>query len=418
MNINILEENKLIIPLIDSAIEAAKPEKYMKNILVKNNILYFNDIEISFKNNYLIAIGKAAISMVKSLRPFNFKKKIIISNEKDPLDEVIISSHPLSNENGYLGALEIMKLISETDENDLIVLLLSGGASSMLADYRIPIEIANSLFSDLMKAGANIFELNMVRKHLSFLKGGRFAKSTKSKILTLIISDVLGDDLSTIGSGPTYFDNSTFKDAIEVMKKFHLENKYSKILKMFTDPENFSITETVKDKEFPKDRVWNKIICNNEKALKAAETEGIRFGFNVINLGTIVSGEAKLVSGELYSKFSSLDKKSILISGGETVVTVNGGGKGGRNQELVLSLVNEIKENEVIASFGTDGIDGVTDAAGAVADYSTRKRSSIEEINEYLRNNDSYNFFKKMGTLIMTGPTGTNVMDVQILIKR
>ncbi|MGC8700003.1 MAG: glycerate kinase type-2 family protein [Thermoplasmata archaeon] len=416
MDINILQENKSIIPLIESAIQAALPEQYLNEVRLSNKYLNYKDLLIDFENIYLIAVGKAAPSMSKPFLNYKFKKRIIISNESYGLNDVIISSHPFSNENGYFGAKEIENLLKNTKENDLVLFLLSGGASSLLADYVIPIDIVNSLFSDLMKNGADIFDLNTVRKHLSFLKGGRMAKITKSKILSLIISDVMRDDLSIIGSGPTYYDNSSFIDAIEVIKKFKLDKKYEKIIEILNNPAKYSLLETIKKNEFPSWRVWNKIICNNEKSLKAVEKKGNEMGFNVLNIGTTVSGEAKIVSKEIYRKFEDLENNSVLVSGGETVVTVKGKGKGGRNQEFVLSLLGEIKENEVIASFGTDGIDGPTDAAGAAADFSTK--STMDEIKNYLENNDSYNFFKKKGTLIFTGPTGTNVMDVQIFMKK
>lgn len=416
--LNILEDSKIVIPLIEEAIEAAKPGKYLKNVKIQDKMLHYKDYEIKFENIYLIAVGKAAISMVRPFLDIKLKERVIVSIEKNGIDDVIVSSHPLSSESGYLGAKKIVNLLSKATENDLILFLLSGGASAILGDYIIPVEQANSLFSDLMRAGADIFELNAVRKHLSFLKGGRVVKLTKAKILSLIVSDVMGDDLSTIGSGPTYFDSYTFNDAIKVMEKFKLDIKYLGIMDMLRNPEKYGISETLKRDEFPEDRVFNEIICNNEKSLKAVENKGREMGYYVFNLGTVVSGEAKIVSKELYKKFLELEEKSIMVSGGEPVVTVKGTGKGGRSQEFVLSLVPFIGRNEIIASFGTDGIDGVTDAAGAVADYSTRKFAENMDIEKYLENNDSYNFFKKSGNLIITGPTGTNVMDVQIFIRK
>lgn len=416
--IDVMEESRVIIPLIEAAVEAAKPEKYLKDIKIGSNILSKGNEEIRFNNIYMIAVGKAALSMARPFLNVKFKDRIIISIEKGGIDDVIVSSHPLSSENGYLGARRVLDLISKTGENDLILFLLSGGASAILADYLIPTDLVNALFTDLMKAGADIFELNTVRKHLSFLKGGRMVKQTRSKILSLIVSDVMGDDLSTIGSGPTYFDNSTFQDAIEIMKKFNLDGKYPEIVQILKEPERYGLIETLKKEEFPHWRVVNEIICNNEKSLNAVEKKARGYGYGVVNLGTVVSGEARIVARELYKKFSSIGKKTVMVSGGETVVTVRGNGKGGRNQEFVLSLVREIKEDEVIASFGTDGIDGTSDAAGAVADYSTNIKARTLPVEKYLENNDSYSFFKKTNTLIITGPTGTNVMDIQIFIRK
>lgn len=416
--IDIMEESMVIIPLIEEAIEAAKPEKYLKDIKIGSNTLLKGNEEIRFNNIYMIAVGKAALSMARPFLNVRFKDRIIISIENDGMDDVIVSSHPLSNENGYLGARKVLDLISRTGEEDLILFLLSGGASAILADYLIPVSSVNALITDLMKAGADIFELNTVRKHLSFLKGGKLVKQTRSKILSLIVSDVMGDDLSTIGSGPTYFDNSTFQDAIEILKKFNLDGKYPEIVQILKEPERHGLMETLKKEEFPEWRVINEIICNNEKSLNAVEKKAKEYGYGVANLGTVVSGEARIAAKEIYKKFSSIGKKTVMVSGGETVVTVRGNGKGGRNQEFVLSLVREIKEDEVIASFGTDGIDGISDAAGAVADYSTNIKARTLPVEKYLENNDSYSFFKKTNTLIVTGPTGTNVMDIQIFIRK
>lgn len=415
MDVNIYEQNKIIMKFIENTIDAVKPDKFMKDIVFNGNEIIYKDILINYENLYVISVGKAALGMFQNIKPKKIKEKIVVSNVNN--QDVIFSSHPFSNENGILVAKWIKKILENAGRNDLILFLISGGSSSMVADFVISLNIANSLFYDLMKSGADIYELNTVRKHLAYLKGGKVIKLTNAKILSFIVSDVIGDDLSTIGSGLTYYDNSTFEDALNILYKYNLDKKYPEVINILKNPEKFGIEETLKKSEFPEDRVFNKIICNNEIALKAAKQYAENLNYYAKNLGTVIKGEAREVSKLIYNKFSELENKSVLIAGGESTVKVKGIGMGGRNQEFVLSLVKYIKENEVIASFGTDGIDGNTDAAGAVADYSVRLRSKNIDLDYYLNNNDSYTFFKKLGTLIYTGNTGTNVMDVAIFIK-
>ncbi len=188
---------------------------------------------------------------------------------------------------------------------------------------------------------------------------------------------------------------------------------------MLRDPERYGLTETIKPDEFPYERVKNNIVCKNSDALAAVASRGRAMGFNTVSLGTIVTGEARKEATKLFSALEKVQNHTVMVSGGEPTVKVKGNGKGGRNQELVLSLVNFLEKGEVVASVGTDGIDGPTDAAGAVADWTTKERAHQLSMNPayYLENNDSYSFFEKVKGLIKTGPTGTNVMDVQIMIK-
>ncbi|MEM0116084.1 MAG: DUF4147 domain-containing protein [Thermoplasmata archaeon] len=404
-DVNILEKNKIIIKLMEKAIQAADP--YPKIISMKNEIFHNSTGKI-----YIIGVGKGSSRMILAFEGIE-AKRFVVSNEGSRYG--ISAGHPYPNENSYLAAKEILEILKESKENDLVIFLISGGASSLVGDYIVSVEKIREITEKLMKAGADIYDLNTVRKHISYLKGGRVIKYTKARIISLIVSDVMGDDLSTIGSGLTSPDETTFSDALEILEKYNIKDK--EIEEILKKPEKFQIFETVKKDEFPYDRVKNIIICRNFDSLKAVESEAKNLGYNVKNLGTIVSGEARIISQKIYDEFDTMPSHSVLVSGGEPVVTVKGNGKGGRNQEFVLSLIKRIKENEVIGSIGTDGIDGPTDAAGAVADYSTLIKSSEYEIMEYLNNNDSYSFFKKMGTLIITGPTGTNVMDVQIFLK-
>jgi len=413
--------NPVLKEIVYEAIKSVDPEKILKNrIRIQENKILFDSLEIEFRNIFLVAVGKASIKMVRAVENFPFKDSIVVTNVNEKsVFRTIKAGHPVPDENSILSAKIVHEIIKKAGEGDLILFMLSGGASALLGDFLIPKERMMSLTGDLINGGANIFELNAVRKHLSFLKGGKMVKETRAKILSLIISDVMHDDLSTIGSGPTYFDEYTFSDAMQVLKKFNLDEKYKDIMDMLANPEKYNMKETLKKDEFPSERVWNIIVCNNSTALNSAERKAREMGFRVKNLGTTIEGEAREVSKNIYREFEKMDNGSVLVSGGETVVHVKGNGKGGRNQELVLSLFDHIKDNEIIASFGTDGIDGPTDAAGAFLDKNIIERARKMNLDPkaYLDNNDSYNFFKKTDGLIITGPTGTNVMDVQIFIK-
>ncbi len=402
--VEILEKNKVILDLVETAIRAADP--LPKILSMKDDILSGD-----YRNIYIIGVGKASKRMMEAFEGVR-AKRFVVSREESPYG--IVAGHPYPDENSFRAARIILDLLRESGKGDLIVFLISGGASALVGDYVVDLERIKALTERLMKAGANIHELNRVRKHLSYLKGGRVVKYTEADIVSLIVSDVMGDDLSTIGSGLTSPDATTFQDAIEVMEKFPVDNEIMDILR---NPGRYGLIETVKEDEFPHERVKNIIICKNSDSLQAVEVRAKELGYYVKNLGTVVSGEARIVSHRLFDEFEKLQERSVLVSGGETVVRVKGHGKGGRNQELVLSLIDRIEGNQVITSFGTDGIDGPTDAAGAVADYSTRLKAEGMDWMDYLENNDSYSFFRRMGTLIITGPTGTNVMDVQIFMK-
>ncbi len=413
--------NSILKELVDETLRAVDPEKILENrIKIWENKLFFDSLSIDFKNIFLVSVGKASIKMARAVESFKFKDAVVVTNVDEKTKfRTIKAGHPIPNQNSFLSAKIVREVVKKAEKNDLILFLLSGGSSALLGDYVIPYERMMELTRDLINGGANIFELNAIRKHLSFLKGGRMIKETQAKILSLIISDVMHDDLSTIGSGPTYFDNYTFSDVINIMKRLNLHEKYKDIIEIFNSPEKYGINESLKKNEFPAEKVWNIIVCNNSFALKAAEKKAREMGFKVKNLGSIIEGEAREISKNIYKEFEKLDNGSVLISGGETVVHVRGNGKGGRNQELVLSLFDYVKENEIISSFGTDGIDGPTDAAGAFLDKNIIERARKMNLNvkSYLDNNDSYNFFNRVNGLIITGPTGTNVMDVQIFIK-
>lgn len=338
------------------------------------------------------------------------------------------AGHPVPDENGLRGTEEIIRLIKDSDENTLIICLISGGGSALLVSpYKgITLKDKQKVTDLLLKAGASIEELNTVRKHISKVKGGRLAElAYPSKIVSLILSDVIGDKLDVIASGPTSPDTSTFSDALKVMEKYSLLNKSPQnVLEVLNKGVKGLIPETPKGKDKIFKKVDNIIIGSNKKALKAAKYTSEKLGFHTEILSSEISGEARDVGRWLARKALETKGKGqrarCLISGGETRVAVKGHGIGGRNMELALSFAIEIegKNGITLLSAGTDGTDGPTDAAGAIVNGNTIKK--VKELNlnpqKYLDNNDSYNLFKIIGGLFTTGPTGTNVMDLQIVI--
>jgi hydroxypyruvate reductase len=289
----------------------------------------------------------------------------------------------------------------------------------------------------LLKCGATIDEINVIRKHLSGIKGGRLAQAAfPSRLFCLILSDVVGDSLSTIASGPTVGDPSTFSDCENVLEKYEIRHEASEtVQEIITGGLRGNFDETPKPGDEIFHRVSNVIIGSNRNALEAAATEASSLGFNLMTLSTRMTGEAREVGTMLANKMaeicdtdSPVAPPACLLAGGETTVTIRGAGKGGRNQELALAAAIELAEHRrrhgadmpdvVIAGVGTDGGDGPTDAAGAIVDTTTVERAERKGLDPMasLNENDSYHLLGPIGDLLITGPTGTNVMDLMIAL--
>lgn len=340
------------------------------------------------------------------------------------------AGHPLPDENGLKATREILRLLKEADNDTLVVCLISGGGSALLVAPQIDITLPDKqeVTDLLLKAGADIYELNTVRKHISAVKGGRLAEAAKpAAIISLILSDVMGDRLDMIASGPTAPDKTTYADAYNVIRKYKLDSRLpAGVASMIDKGMRGLIHETPKDDDPAFERVRNTIIGSNKIAAEAAREAADLFGYKATVLSTELSGEASIVAGELARQAIAFKKalkpggKACLIAGGETTVTVRGNGKGGRNMELALVFGMEIRGHTGITflSAGTDGTDGPTDAAGAFVDGQTVEEAAAAGIApvDYLKDNDSYTFFSKTGDLLVTGPTGTNVMDLQIIL--
>ncbi|RYG43926.1 MAG: glycerate kinase [Chitinophagaceae bacterium] len=394
----------------------------------------------------IIGAGKAsaamAVSIEQALRPV-ISAGIIITKygHSLPLEKIkcLEAGHPVPDTNGVECTLEMLNLLDNLEEKDLVLFLVSGGASALMAD--IPPDLAIEDLQDavrlLLGSGANIDEINCVRKHLSLVKGGQLAKKIFPAILvSLILSDVNGDDLSVIASGPTVPDPSTFEDALEILNRYNLTlNVRPAIIGRLKAGAVGLVEETPKAGDPAFKRTSNFLIGTNKVSLDAALKVATGFGYHSKIINSALEGEAE-EQAAIFVDACMLYKgprPACLLMGGETTVTIRGQGLGGRNQHFVLaSLCGLIKRGidpsdaPVILSGGTDGSDGPTDATGAVTDGAQMESliktgnagQAIESVIMYLNKNDAYHFFEKYGGLIKTGPTQTNVMDLVIGIVR
>lgn len=339
--------------------------------------------------------------------------------------------HPVPDENGVAGVREIMRLLESADDRTLVIALISGGGSALAPAPADGITLAEKqdVTRTLLNAGASIGELNTVRKHLSSLKGGGMARlAHPARLHVLILSDVIGDRLDTIASGPAAPDSGTFDDALSIcVRRGCLEKLPRAVRKRLDDGAAGKLPETAKTGDSYLESAVNTIVGNNRMSVNAARDKARELGFNTLLLTTVLEGEASeagtflaCLASEIQASGNPVPPPACVIAGGETTVTVAGDGKGGRNQELALAAAVRLTgmDNVVLLSGGTDGTDGPTDAAGGVVDGGTLAHGASMQLDakDYLRRNDSYHYLDKVGGLVRTGPTGTNVMDVQILL--
>jgi glycerate-2-kinase len=390
----------------------------------------------------VVGFGKAAYPMVKAVSDFagDLLTQGIGITKYDhappdgALNKIAIweAAHPVPDDQGVLATENLMDLVREADSSTLVVCLISGGGSALLVAPHAEIALAEKqqITQLLLKAGADIQELNAVRKHLSRIKGGRLAElACPARVLSLILSDVVGDPLDVIASGPTSPDQTTFRDALAVVQRYDLTQRIpERAMNILKRGAAGDIPETPKDGNPAFARVENIIVGGNRLAIEAARIEAVRRGYSTIILSAALQGEAGRAGKELAREAIAARRRIAgrhpgricLISGGETTVTVSGRGLGGRNMELALVFAQEIKgaSGVTLLSAGTDGTDGPTDAAGAFADAATLSRAAQRGLvpESFLKNNDSYHFFSALDGLFMTGPTGTNVMDLQIVL--
>jgi glycerate 2-kinase len=380
-----------------------------------------------FKRIFVVGAGKATAAMARAVEQLlgkrvtsgliNVKYRHVAKLKRIEINEC---SHPVPDEAGVAGARRIAAIAAAARKDDLLICLISGGASALLplpADG-VTLAAKQEVTSELLAKGANIHQMNAVRKHLSAIKGGQLARTAyPATVLTLMLSDVVGDDPSTIGSGPTTPDPTTVADAQAVLDEFRIAS-------------GVPFHETPKPGDAIFRRVQNLIVGSNRLAIAAAARKALDLGFTPVVLSTSMEGETRdvglvhaSIAREVVTSGQPAKAPACLISGGETTVTLRGDGKGGRNQEFVLACAIAISglPQVTVLSAGTDGTDGPTDAAGAIADGMTVTRAKVLGIaapGQYLSNNDSYRFFSALDDLVFTGPTNTNVMDLRLLLIR
>jgi len=407
---------------------------------LKDNILSIKHLQFPltiFNRIYVIGAGKASAAMAleveKILGSYITEGHIIVKyGHSCRLNHIRVTeaAHPVPDSNGFKATEAILKIALKAEVNDLVICLLSGGGSALLADFphgSSPGEIAN-VNNLLINSGACIQEINAVRKHLSLVKGGQLARAVNpANLVSLILSDVAGDPLDVISSGPTTPDPTSFNQALDVLNKFNLINDMpSGILKYLKEGADGLRPETPKPYDPVFAKTENILIGTNRFALEAAKRKALEYNINALIIDDQLQGDTSSVSEyivETALKFRDNEyevKPVCLLFGGETTVKMTGKGKGGRNQHLALQTALLLKDHPgiTVLAAGTDGNDGPTGAAGAVVDSETCMKALTDEIDpiKFLLDFDSYHFFKKSGGHIITGPTMTNVMDIIVVI--
>jgi len=394
----------------------------------------------SYERIFIVGAGKAVAPMAKALEDIlgdRVADGVIVVKVGHGLAlkhvRVCEGGHPVPDEGGVRGTEEILSLVKDATERDLVICLISGGGSALLIAPPAGISLADKQMATrhLLACGATIHELNTIRKHLSRSKGGRLAQAVHpATVISLILSDVVGDDLDVIGSGPTVPDSSTFQQTEEILQRYGVWKDLAPSIREHIEKGlNGEIEETPKSGDAVFERCFQELVGTNLQAMLAAGRQAERLGYHSLILSTKVEGEARevakvhaAIAKEVVSSANPVSPPACILFGGETTVTLQGNGKGGRNQEYALAAAQALDglDHIVMLSGGTDGTDGPTDAAGAVADGNTISRAHAKGLDaaDYLKRNDSYHFFRQLDDLIITGPTRTNVMDMYIFLIR
>ncbi len=424
--------------ILHSALSAVDPENAVRRFLIREgDIIKAGDVGYNlreFNRVFVTGAGKATAPMALALEDI-LRDRItygaIVVKYGYALElskiEVFEAGHPIPDENGLTGTNKIISCFSNLKPTDLVICAFSGGGSALFVSpvNGVSLEDKQKSTDILLKAGAPIEAINAVRKHLSRVKGGRFAKHLQpAHVITLLLSDVVGDPLDVIASGPTVPDPTTFEECFRILSDYGIWNHLpSSVKRVFEEGVSDMLPETPKPGDPAFKKVQNIIVGNNRLALNSASACARKKGYEPVIITSRLQGEAREVArviGAIVEEVSygegMVKPPACLLLGGETTVTIRGNGKGGRNQELALALSIHLRNLPGWCGFvvGTDGTDGPTDAAGAWIDSSTWKTAVSNGLDpsSYLANNDSYNFFDKMNLLVKTGPTRTNVMDI------
>ena len=413
------DKKKDCLEILEAGLEAANPENIIPKYVTPDEIkIGGKSIKIrKYSNIYSVAFGKAGDSMTRALNAIiPIKSGIVVipkgskSRIKGKKFQIFNSRHPKPDQTSVKAAKEVMKFLQNKKSDELVIFLVSGGGSSLLAmPNDITLDDKIYVTNLLLKSGATIQEFNCIRKHLSKIKGGRLVENMKCQGISLVMSDVEGDDLSSIASGTTYMDDTTFADALDIIEKYKLKRKMPlEVLQVLEKGLNKKSSEIPK-----KSKIENYIIANNGDCLEAMQKTAEKIGYKVTTMQ--IFGDIKDAVTKILENISE-HKKICLIFGGETTVRILGKGMGGRNQELVLRILKNTQKLKkiVIASMGTDGIDGNSVFAGAITE-NIRIDSSITK--EFLKNSDSGRFFQKQKGNIVTDFTHTNLMDIGVILS-
>lgn len=441
-NLSLSKLRQDAITIFQAGIDAVNAEAAVLNTC-RVNANYLQIQEKSFDLSsvdhvYIIGAGKASADMAVAIEALlegritagavNVKYGHTRALKHIQLNE---AAHPIPDQNGLQGARQVLKIADMATGSDMVICLLSGGGSALLPlpAGRLTLSDKQDTIQVLLDCGATINEINAIRKHMSAIKGGRLARHAwPATLITLILSDVVGDPLDVIASGPTVADGSSFSDCMRIIETYQLQNRIPQsVLTHIKEGRSGHEEESPKKGAAVFDRTFNFIIGNSISALTQAQKAAEALGYNALILSSMIQGETKevaklhtAVAREIRKTGNPVAPPACVLSGGETTVKISGKGLGGRNQEFALAAAIDItaEPGMLVLSGGTDGTDGPTDAAGAVVDGTTAEKAEAAGIfpRAYLQNNDSYNFFKQTGDLLKTGPTGTNVMDLRIML--
>ena len=417
------KERKIVLKIVESGLSAIQPEKIIKskvNLDRRKNLLSIGKKQLDlnkFERIFVFGIGKASFKAVQALEKIlgtRISGGVLIDTRPKKLKYIrtFQGTHPLPSNKNKAATKQLEKIVEQATQNDLVIGIITGGGSSLLCDYRVNLTELRQIFNQLLKSGANIEEINTVRKHFSKIHGGWLAqKIYPATGLSLIISDVPSNNLSFIASGPTYPDKTTLQDAQRIISRYHLS-----VVKKFAN----EMAETPKEKKYFR-KIKNILIGDNKTALQAMAETAQKMGIKKIKILPRGLNSYASQQGEKIIRTIAKEKSStIFLFGGETNVKVRGKGIGGRNQELALGALKKIEPGITLAAFASDGRDNIDLAAGAIIDFSTKQKAERLNlpIQKFLANNDSYHFFKKTNDLIITGQLDSNVSDLVVAYKR
>lgn len=426
-----MQTKELLKELFHAGLEAVNPKNLIKqHCRLEGSVLHIHEDTydlLAYERIFILGSGKASLSMAEALEEligeYVHSGLVVAPVCKKTLTKVecLVSDHPIPTERSIQGAQALIEKMSTFHSNDLYIYLLSGGSSSLIEQPvdGVTLDDLRKTTDLMLKSALKISEINAVRKHLSSIKGGRLGEDSKAKGVVLTISDVIGDDLYSIGSAPLYADTSTYEEVLETLNAYEILNQMpSSVQKVLKEGINHIRLETPKT---PSPHIKHYLIGTNILARQAVYKKAMEMGLEAKVIAEDIDSDVTFAS-QMMLDLALSSKERVIIFGGETTVKVVGKGKGGRNQHCVLNMLKLTQEKGIEISFlsaGTDGIDGNSDAAGAYIDRTSFDQAQTEglDVSTYLKENDSYHFFKRLKSLVMTGPTGTNVMDIAILIK-